>query len=186
MSLEVVVLRFEKESDAVQRFARARDATPRWEPEPRWTRDVGFVERHHSGRLLLRGSFAGHYLDFDENDDFSQKDAGEGAVAGGLIGVLGGPPGIAVGLLVGGLLGGNLGSPDERESEPEAFVERLRAALPPESSALVMIAAPAEIDELLAAIGDGASDTVRRALDDEQTAAVQAALSAAPPSAPGP
>jgi uncharacterized membrane protein len=183
MSLEVVVLRFEKESGAVERFARARDATPRWEEQPRWTRDVGFVERHHSGRLLLRGSFAGHYVDFDENDEFSRKGAGEGAAAGGLIGVLGGPPGIAVGLLAGGLLGGNLATPDEREAEPEAFVERLRDALPPESSALVMIAAADEVDELVAAIGDGASDTLRRALDAEQTAAVEAALSAAPPSA---
>jgi uncharacterized membrane protein len=183
MSLEAAVLRFDGESAAVEQFARAKEATPRWEQPPRWTHDVGFVERHHSGRLLIRGTFAGHYVDVDENDTLSQKGTGEGAVAGGLIGVLGGPPGIAVGLLTGGLLGGAVASPDERESEPQALVERLRAALPPSSSALVMIASPAEVDELLAAIPDGAADTLRRPLDDEQTAAVQAALAAEPPAA---
>jgi len=183
MSLEAAIVRFDRESEAVERFA---EATPRWASPGRWTHDVGFVERHHSGRLLIRGTFAGHYVDFDENDVFSQKGAGEGAAAGGLIGVLGGPPGIAVGLLVGGLLGGHAATPDEHEQEPQALVEQLRDAIPPSSSAIVMIAQPIEVDELLAAVGKGASETVRRALDDEQTAALQAALSAAPPSAPGP
>jgi hypothetical protein len=78
--------------------------------------DGGFVERHHDGRLLLRGTFAGHYLDVDEEDRVSQKGAGEGAATGGLVGVLLGPPGIAVGLLLGALVGANVGGTHEVES----------------------------------------------------------------------
>ena len=181
-TLELAVVRYDKETEAVDRYARARDAaSPRGYGEgPRWTRDVGFVERHHNGRLLLRGTFAGHYLDVDEGDRVSQRDAGEGAAAGGLVGVLAGPPGIAVGLLLGGLIGANAGSPDEVEAEPGAFADRIREAVPRGSSAVVMIAAPEEVEELVGALGDQAAEVIRRPLSDDEAAAVQQALSSAP------
>jgi uncharacterized membrane protein len=149
--------------------------------DAQWTRDVGFVERHHNGRLLLRGTFAGHYLDVDEGDRVSQKGAGEGAATGGLLGVVLGPPGIDVGLLLGGLVGANAGNPEEVEVEPHALAERLREAIPRGSSAMVMIAPGAEVDEMLTALGGGTRDLVRRTLADGEIAAIQASLSAAPP-----
>jgi uncharacterized membrane protein len=188
MSLDLAMIRFDGQGTAVRRYATARDRSSKpglQRTEGRWTRDVGFVERHHNGRLLLRGTFAGHYLDVDEGDRLSQKGAGEGAASGGLLGVLLGPPGIAVGLLIGALVGGHLGNPEEVEAEPAALAERLRDAVPRESSAIVMIAPAPEVDEMLTALGEDAQDITRRTLADAETAALRASLSATPPSSPG-
>jgi uncharacterized membrane protein len=189
VSLEVAVVRFDGVETAVERYAAAMPRSSRGGPpraQPQWTRDVGFVERHHSGHMLLRGTFAGHYLDVDEGDDVSQKGAGEGAAAGGIVGVLGGPPGIAVGLLLGGIVGSQVGSAKEAEDEPEALAARLRDAVPRGSSAIVLIAPAAEVDEMFAAFGDGEGAAVRRALTDEETTALEASLEAAPRTATGP
>jgi len=48
-----------------------------------------------------------------------------------------------------------------------------------------MIAPAPEVDEMLAALGQGEQDVVRRTLADGETAALEASLSAAPPSSPG-
>ncbi len=184
MSLDLAVVRFHGEGTAVERFAAARDgATPEdpRRPLPRWTGDVGFVERHHNGRLLLRGVYAGHYLDIDESDRVSQKGAGEGSVTGGLIGALGGPPGIALGLLLGLLVGAHVGGQPDVEDEPESLAAQLREAVAPSSSALVMIAPATEVDELLGALGErSTADTIRRTLTDDETAALETSLSTAP------
>lgn len=182
-TLELAVFRFDGEGTAVDRYARARDAAfVRGSAEgPRWTRDVGFVERHHNGRLLLRGTFGGHYLDVDEGDRFSERGAGEGAATGGILGALGGPPGIAVGLVLGMFVGAHVGQADQIEAEPEMLAEQMREAVPRGSSAIVMIAAPGEVEELVAAVGDGAAETVRRVLADAEASAIEASLGGAPP-----
>ena len=182
MSLDLAVIRFDGEGTAVRTYAAARDRSSK--ADDQWTRDVGFVERHHDGRLLLRGTFAGHYLDVDEGDRISQTGAGQGAVTGGLVGVFFGPPGIALGLLLGLLVGANVGHPKEVEDEPEALAERLREAVPRASSAIVMIAPAPEVDEMLAALGESAQDVIRRTLADGETAALEAALATAPRSSP--
>lgn len=183
MTLELAVARFDGENSAVESYTRARDAVPyrASAARPAWTRDVGFVERHKSGRLLMRGTFAGHYLDVDEGDALSQRGGAEGAVTGGLIGVLAGPPGIAVGLIVGAIVGSHLAKPDEVEEEPELLAKRIRDAVPPSSSALVMIAPPAEVDELIGAIGDEAASVTRRPLTDDEVEMIEASLDGAPP-----
>lgn len=177
MSLDVAVAQFDGEGTAVQMYAAANERSG----SASWTQKVGFVERHHSGRLLLRGSFAGHYLDIDEVDVVSEKGAGEGAAAGGLIGVLFGPAGIAVGLVVGGLVGSQAGNETEREAEPEALAEQLRGLVPKSSSAIVLIAQATDVDEMLAALGDRAHSIVRRTLNAEEAAALEASLIDAPP-----
>jgi uncharacterized membrane protein len=187
VSLDLAIISFDGEGTAVKRYAAARDRSStagREITDAQWTRDVGLVERHHNGRLLLRGTFAGHYLDVDEGDRVSQKNAGEGGATGGLVGVLGGPPGIAVGLLLGAIVGANVGRPDEVEAEPQALTERLREGVRRGSSAIVMVAPAAEVDEMLAALGEDAQDLVRRTLADDETAALEASLSAAPPGSP--
>jgi uncharacterized membrane protein len=183
VDLDLAVARFDGEGTAVERFAAARD---RPGGEPAWTREVGFVEHHHNGRMLVRGTFAGHYVDVDESDHVSQKRAGEGAVAGGLIGVLLGPPGIALGLLVGGLIGSQSGDPSDVESEPEELAGRLRDAVPRSSSAIVLIAGAHDVDEMLAALGESANDTTRRTLTGDEAAALEASLSGTPPAAAPP
>jgi uncharacterized membrane protein len=183
MSLELAVVRFGGEGAAVQAFGAARDRLSSRvlrDPKPQWTRDVGLVERHHSGHLLVRGTFAGHYVDVDESDDVSEKGGREGAATGGLVGVLLGPPGIAVGILLGAIVGAEVGNPKQPEQEPETLVARLRDAIPRSSSAIVMIAAASAVDEMLEGLGEDAKDVERRTLADDETAAIEASLSAAP------
>ncbi len=178
VSLDLAVAQFDGEGTAVQRYAAAKERSRADAP---WMHQVGFVERHHNGRLLLRGTFAGHYLDVDESDHVSQRRAGEGAVAGGLVGVLLGPPGIAVGLALGGVIGSQAGDSTELEAEPEALAAQLRAAVPRSSSAVVLIAPAPDVDEMLAALGDAAQGVVRRTLAAHQAAELEASLSMAPP-----
>jgi uncharacterized membrane protein len=181
MSLDFAVARYDGDTTAVKRYSAAREHAGK---DATWVGEVGFVEHRHSGRMALRGTFAGHYVDVDESDHLSQKGAGEGAVTGGVIGVLGGPPGIALGLLLGGIIGGEAGRPDETEAEPEALVEQLRAAVPESSSAVVLIASSADVDEMIAALGEGAKQVDRRTLTAAEQAELEASLSAAPPTSP--
>ncbi len=177
MSFEFALARFHGEGTAVQSYAAAKE---RPGPDQAWTRQVGFVERHHNGRLLLRGTFAGHYLDVDEGDRASQTGAGAGAVVGGLVGALLGPAGIALGLIIGGGTGAQLGAATDTEAEPEALAEQLRAAVPRSSSAIVLIASSADVEEMVASLGDTVQELTRRNLTPEQEAALEASLGMAP------
>jgi uncharacterized membrane protein len=178
VSLDVAVAQFDGEGTAVRRYAAAREVPG---ADPPWTQMVGFVEHHHNGRLVLRGTFAGHYLDVDESDRVSEKGAGEGAAAGGLVGVLLGPVGIAVGLTLGAVVGSQAGKPSEVEAEPDALAGQLRAAVPRSSSAIVLISEPPDVDEMVAALDAGAEGISRQTLTAEQQAALEASLSSAPP-----
>jgi uncharacterized membrane protein len=180
MSLEFALAQFHGEGTAVQSYTAAKD---RPGPDEAWTRKVGFVERHHNGRLLLRGTFAGHYLDVDEGDRASQTGAGAGAVAGGLVGAFLGPAGAALGLMIGGGVGAHVGTATDTEAEPEELAEQLRAAVPRSSSAIVLIAGTADVDEMVAALGDGVVELTRHKLTAEQQAALEASLGTAPPAA---
>jgi len=180
MSLEFASARFHGEGTAVQSYAAAKE---RPGPDEAWTRKVGFVERHHNGRLLLRGTFAGHYLDVDESDRASQTGAGAGAVAGGLVGACLGPAGIALGLMIGGGIGAHVGTATDTEAEPEQLAEQLRDAVPNSSSAIVLVADTADVDEMVAALGDRVGELTRHELTAQQQAALEASLTTAPPAA---
>lgn len=181
MPLDIALVRFHGDNTAVLRYADAKDRSA---SNAHWAQEVGFVEHFHSGHLLLRGTFAGHYVDIDEGDHVSQKRAAEGAVAGGLLGVLVGPAGIAVGVALGGIIGADAGPPDETEAEPVELADKLRAAIPPSSSAIVLIAEAKDVDDMLAALGESAEDVVRRRLTADEEAALQASIGAPPPTAP--
>jgi uncharacterized membrane protein len=183
MDLDFALVLFDGEGAAAKRFGAARDRSG---ADARWTREVGLVEHHHSGHLLLRGTFDGHYVDLDENNHVSEKGTGEGAVTGGLIGALLGPPGFAVGIALGGVIGSQVGTPSESDAEPQVLVDQLRALVPRSCSAIVLIAPAHDVDEMLAAAGDGARGATRKTLSAEQAAALEASLSATPPSSPAP
>jgi uncharacterized membrane protein len=180
--LDLAAVRFPGVDSAYEAFTAAREKAG----GAPWIKHVGFVERHNDGHMVLRGTFAGHYVDVDEAVHVSERGAGEGAAAAGLIGVLGGPPGIAVGLVLGGLVGSLLGKPTETDPEPYALVEQLRAALPRPSSAIVMIGPAHDVEEMLAAIGDDGGEVIRHTLTVEQVAALEASLADAPTGSPGP
>ena len=181
VSFDFAIAQFDGEGTAVARYAAAKDGPGGGAP---WTREIGFVEHHHNGRLLLRGTFAGHYLDVDESDHVNQKGAGEGAVAGGLVGALLGPAGIAVGLIVGGTIGAKTGAADETEAEPQVLAEQLRAAVPRSSSAVVLIGPSEDVDAMVSALGESARAVTRQTLTADQAAALEASLGTAPPASP--
>jgi uncharacterized membrane protein len=184
MGLDFALLSFDGVNSAVETFAAARDRSGAAAP---WTSEVGFVEHHEDGHLVLRGTFAGHYVDVDEAIHVSERGSEEGAAAGAVIGtLLGGPPGLAVGTVLGGTLGSQLGKPSETDAEPEPLAERLRAVVPRSGSAIALIAGPNDVDEMIAALGETTGQVIRRAVTPEEAAAVQASLGASPAASPGP
>ena len=72
-----------------------------------WVHEIAFVEHHRHDRIVVRGTFAGRYVDLDEQGDLIGKRTAEGALTGAVIGVFFGPPGLAVGLVAGGTAGGS-------------------------------------------------------------------------------
>ena len=184
MSLDLAVARFDGEGTAVQRYAAAKERAERSGGEASWTQKVGFVERHHNGRLLLRGTFAGHYVDFEEGHHVSGSGAVAGFAGGMVLGALLGPAGMAAGMVAGAAIGSQVGEPDETEPEPEELADRIRAAVPRSWSAIVLIGAPGDVDEMLAALGDGV-DVQRRSLTPDEVSALQSSLSATPAASPG-
>jgi uncharacterized membrane protein len=179
---DLAVVQFRHVNAAVEAFAEARDRSG---PNAAWAREVGFIEHHSNGHLILRGTFAGHYVDVDEALHVSERGAAEGFVGGALIGVLGGPPGLAVGMALGLLIGSQVGKPGEMDPEPHVLAEQLRADLP-SGSGIVLIAGADDVDEMVAALGDSGGDVLRQTLTADETAALQASLSSAPAASRGP
>jgi hypothetical protein len=83
------------------------------------------------------------------------------------------------------VLGGRLRrvSLDFTEAEPQALAWQLRAVVQRSSFALVLIAGAPDVDEVLAALGDGSQHIARQALTTDQVAELEASLSASPPPA---
>jgi uncharacterized membrane protein len=184
MDLDFALVSFDGVNSAAEAFAAARDRSG---AAAAWSSEVGFVEHHENGHLVLRGTFAGHYVDVDEALHVSGRGTEEGVAAGAVIGtLLGGPLGLAVGTVTGGTIGSQLGKPSETDAEPQVLAERLRAAVPRRDSAIVLIAEPKDVDDMVAAIGETSGQVIRKALTPEEAAAVQASLSASPAASSGP
>ena len=184
MALDFALVSFEGVNSAAEAFALARGRSG---AAARWTSEVGFVEHHDNGHLVLRGTFAGHYVDVDEALHVSERGTEEGAAVGAVIGTLvAGPLGLAVGSVTGGIIGSQRGKPSETDAEPEQLAERLRAAVPRSGSAIVLIAEANEVDAMVAAIGEASGQVLRKALTPEEAAEVQASLSASPAASCGP
>lgn len=184
MELDFALLSFAGVNSAAEAFAAARDRSGTAAP---WTSEVGFVEHHENGHLVLRGTFAGHYVDVDEALHVSGRGTEEGVAVGAVIGtLLGGPLGLAVGTVLGGTIGSQLGKPSETDTDPEPLADRLRAAVPRSGSAIVLIAGADDVDKMIAAVGETSGQVIRRALSSDEAAAVQTSLSASPAASRGP
>jgi uncharacterized membrane protein len=183
MNLEFALVRFEGGSSGTETFVDARD---RCDADAPWTRQVGLIEHHHNGHLVLRGTFAGHYVDVDEALHVSEQGTAAGFAAGAVVGALLGPVGLAAGMVAGAMIGSQVGEPSETDSEPRLLVDQLRAAVPRSGSAIVLIAAACDVDEMLTAIGDSGGEVIRETLTADQAAALQASLSATPAASLGP
>jgi uncharacterized membrane protein len=183
MTLELAVVRFRGEPAASAAFGTMRD---RVGTEAPWTGEVAIVERPHTDRMSIRGTFAGHYVDVEESDHISQPGAAKGAITGALVGAVLGPPGLAVGFALGGVVGGSAGRPTDTEAEPDGLVQELRDAVPRGDSAIVLLAAPEHVDAMLAVLPEKHESVLRRTLTVAQATAIIASVSSDPAASTGP
>ena len=123
------------------RSERAYADAPKRVRNINWAQDVAFVEHHSHDRLVIRGSFAGHYVDADDYDGFIGARTAEGALAGGGAGLLSARP---------DSLPGSSQAVSLEVSRPSTPVPRLRSALfdklraevPEGCSAIIQLAPP--------------------------------------------
>ena len=148
-----------------------------------WAEEIAFVEHHRRDRIVVRGTFAGHYVDADDEQEFVGRKTVEGALAGGVAGLLLGPPGVAVGLTAGGMAGG-VANEDSAPRLRSALYDLARGEVPEGSSAVILLAAPEHIDAMVAALEGHGSRLVRHRLAPEVTQALQAAVADSPSAAP--
>ena len=148
-----------------------------------WAQEVAFVEHHGHDRIVVRGEFAGHYIDVDDAERFIGRKTAEGALTGAVAGVVFGPPGIAAGLVGGGIAG----SVSEEHSGPKlrsAFFDEVRTDVPEGSSAIILLAAADHVDAMVAALAPMHGRLVRRSLTPEAAQALEEAVADSPAAAP--
>jgi len=177
--LDFALMVFDHPEGAEQAYARAPGAVG----GVAWAQEIAFVEHHRRNRIVVRGTFAGRYVDADDEQEFIGSRTAEGAVAGGAVGLLFGPAGLAAGLVGGGMVGGV----SQERSAPHlrsAFFDAVRGDVPEGSSALVMLAAPAHVDAMAAALDGHRSRLQRHHLSADQARALQDAVAGDPKAAP--
>jgi uncharacterized membrane protein len=176
---ELAVLTFDHIEGAERAYA---DARGRANDAP-WLRDVLLVECHRHGRIVVRGTFAGHYLDVDDVADAIGHDTAVGAVAGAVVGLAFGPPGFAVGLAAGGIAGGVHESTAHAPEEHGALFDEIRHDIPEGSSGIVALVSADDSAALIEALHERATRLTHHRLSDAEAAALQAAVIQAPPAA---
>jgi len=181
VALDLALVVYDHNSGAERAFAQARDRAA----DAPWTHEVAFVEHHKRGRVVVRGTFAGHYLDIEDEADPIGKDVAVGALTGAVVGAVFGPPGFAAGLVGGGAIGG-LVEGSHVEELHGGFFDEVRADVPEDHSALVLLAAPDHVDAMLAALEGTGGEVIRRTLSDDAVAQLAASVSTAPPASPPP
>ena len=179
MSLDLAVLTFPDLDAADQVFADVRDQIG----EAPWLDEVAFVQHRWDGRLVVRGTLAGRYVDVAEEGDVLGPSTAVGALTGALVGALFGPPGFAAGLVAGAAAGGLIQAREAEELPGELF-DQIRASVPEGESALLLLADRQHVDAMIDAFrGTRARLAVRRTLSDDAVAGLEAILSHVPSAA---
>jgi uncharacterized membrane protein len=174
-ALDLALMVFEHTEGAEQAYSRA----PREVDGIAWAREVAFVEHHGPGRIVVRGTFAGHYVDADDFEDFVGSRVTAGAVAGGTVGLLLGPPGLAAGFVAGGIVEG-LASEHARPQLRGELFDEVRNEVPEKSSAVILLAPAQHVDAMVTALEPLGGRAVRHHLTAEATQALQAAVADSP------
>jgi uncharacterized membrane protein len=179
MSLDLAVLTFPTLEGAEEVFADVRDRVR----DAPWLDELAFVQHRWDGRMVVRGTLAGHYVDVDEEGDVIGPSTAVGALTGALVGALFGPPGFAAGLVAGAAAGGLIQAREAEELQGGLFDE-LRASVPEGESALVLLAEARHVDEMIEAFGGNrARLALRKTLSDDAVAVLQATLTQTPSAA---
>jgi uncharacterized membrane protein len=171
MSLDLALMVFDRTEAAERAFAQvlgASAATP-------WVHEIAFVEHHRHDRIVIRGTFAGRYLDLDDDGDVIGRRTAEGALTGAIAGVLFGPAGLAVGL-VGGASAGGLSESHHAPHLHDALIDDLRAEVPEKGSAVLLLASPEHVDTMVAAFEGHGGRPVRHHLTAEGARALEDAV----------
>jgi uncharacterized membrane protein len=170
---------FEHTEGAEEAYSRA----PRSVDGVAWADQIAFVEHHRRNRIIVRGTFAGRYVDADDELEFIGKKTAEGAIAGGAVGLFAGPMGLAVGLVGGGLAGGVA---QERHSPHlrSAFFDEVRREVPEGSSAVFMMASPDRVDAMVKALEGHGGRVVRHHLSAGDARALEEAVAGDPTATP--
>jgi uncharacterized membrane protein len=178
-SLDLALMVFEHTGGAERAYADA----PSEHAGVRWAQEIAFVEHHHHDRIVFRGTFAGHYVDADDYEQFIGRKAVEGAVGGAAVGALFGPAGLAAGMVAGGVAGGVA----EEHSGPRlrsALFDEVRRDVPEGSSAILLLAGANHVDAMISALDGLDGQLVRHHLEPQVADALKAAVAGSPSAAP--
>jgi uncharacterized membrane protein len=148
-----------------------------------WVHQIAFVEHHRHDRIVVRGTFAGRYVDIDEEGDVIGKRTAEGALTGAVVGVFFGPLGLAAGLVAGSTAGG-LAEAHDVPHMHDAFIDEVRADVPERSSGVLLLASPEHVDAMVAAFAARGGRLVRHQLSPEEALALERAVAGSPSAAP--
>ena len=176
--MDAAVMAFDHIEGAEHAFASAEERTP----GASWIQNAAFVEMHRKGRIVVRGTIAGHYVDIDDEGDLIGVDTARGAIIGVVAGLAFGPPGWAVGLVAGGLAGGIEEANHIPTLKGRGFDE-IRKDVPENSSAVVVVADSADVDAMVAAFAEKPGRLTRHHLSPEAYADLESAVATFPPAA---
>jgi uncharacterized membrane protein len=177
--LDLALVAYDTTTGAEKAYADARENVG----DAPWLHEVAFVEYHKRGRIVMRGTFAGHYVDIEDEADPIGRDTAIGALTGAIVGLVFGPPGFAAGLVGGGAVGGLVEGRHVEELHG-AFFDEVRADVPEGSSALVLLAAPDHVDAMLEALEDTGGKVIRRTLTEDAVQQLAATVATQPEAAP--
>jgi uncharacterized membrane protein len=168
---------------AERAFAKARERSPAAD----WLRQSAFVEVHHHGRVVIRGTVLGHYVDVDGEGDVIGDDTATGAIAGALAGFAFGPAAFATGLVGGATIGGVVEASHVPNLDGPGL-DAVREQVPEGSSAVVVISGAEDVRAMSDALAGAADKFTHYRLSPEAEAELRSALTEAPaaqpPSAP--
>ena len=175
MSLDLALMIFHHIEGAERAYAGVLEDSGRGP----WVHELAFVEHHRHDRIVVRGTFAGRYVDLDERGDVIGKRTAEGALTGAAAGLFFGPAGLAVGI-VGGATAGGLREAGHAERLHDAFLDEVRAEVPEKASALLLLASPEHVDAMVAAFDGRGGRLVRHHLSPETAKALEDAVAGHP------
>lgn len=168
MTLELGLFKFPGIHDAQATLAELRTGPLQDEP---WLAEVGYIERHRTGRVSLRATWHGE--DFEEEEGEVPFIASVlGGLTGALLGFFIGPAMMIPTALAGGVAGGAMGALDEFSKE-DSLYDDLKARLGRGTSALLLLAAPEHVEKLAQALEAKSPEVLRRAASPELVARLE-------------
>jgi uncharacterized membrane protein len=178
MSLDLALMIFDRVEGAERAYSNVIDASH----DAPWVHEIAFVEHHRHDRIVVRGTFAGRYVDLDDQGDVIGRRTAEGALTGAVAGAFFGPPGFAAGIVVGGAAGG-LSESEDAPHLHDALVDDVRSEVPEKSSAVLLLASPEHADAMVAAFDGSGGRLVRHHLSPDAAQALESAVAGRPPAA---